>query len=143
MAEFTLQRTFKAPPQVLWEVLSDFEHSRSPRMKVNLLEKGNPHAHNIGAVRRIEWNGQAFKEKLTAVDPGRFFTYQLLEGAPVKDYFGTIALRPHQGGTYLEWKVTYRPKFPWPACLINWKAKQTIRRILDEIERAFAGTEPS
>ncbi len=137
MAGFVVKHHFTASPEAVWAILSDFGRAPAPSIEVRLEAPGNPNNHQVGAVRQLTAGGRSFREKLTAVDPGRFLTYQLLSGAPVRRYYGTIALRPENGGAYVEWKVTHRPRFPYPAFMINRQAKKAVRQVLRSVERSL------
>ena len=72
-------------------------------------------------------------EKILTVKPQESIEYQLLSGAPVHDYYGTIFVYPGRKYTTVRWVVTFRANFPWPDWIVRKLAIKKIHQVLDEI----------
>ncbi len=138
MAGFTIKRIIHTPADLLWEQLSNFSEPASPALEVVIERPGDPASHQVGAIRHLFIGGNELREKLLRVDPQqRSFSYQLLSGAPVTNYRGTVIVREHnRHSSLVEWRVTFNPVFPWPARVIAWLGRQSVDAVLDELEKA-------
>jgi hypothetical protein len=137
MVQFHTDRLFQAGPEKVWDILTDFEGNKNKKMKVKVLEPGDPDHHKAGLVREIETNGKTFREKILNVIPKESIEYQLLAGAPVSDYYGTVFVYPERKGTTVRWVATFKSKFPWPEWVIKKRALRFIEGILDDMENAL------
>jgi len=89
-----------------------------PVRSVTVEEPGDE--SGVGQVRAIKTWGGTVRERVTSVQPNEGFTYELLSGAPVKNYRGRMSLRPSGSGTALTWDV----EFDAP-----WYSRSILRRI--------------
>jgi uncharacterized membrane protein len=133
MSEFTVQHDYPVSREVLWEIFSDFGRSSNPSAEIHMETEGDRDNHRIGAVRRIVIHGQSYREKLTAFVPGQSITYELLDGAPVENYTGTIAISGADQRSTVHWRVKYKPRFPVPGWMIEKNARKVISGILAEL----------
>lgn len=133
MAQLHIDRQYDAEPGRVWHILSDFEAKHLQGLKVEILDPGNKENNHVGLVREIRTNGTRVREKILTVTPQESIEYQLLSGAPVHDYFGTIFLYPEKKGTTLRWVVTFKTSFPWPEWLVKKMITRNLSHILDEI----------
>ena len=118
----------------MWAIFSDFGTSSNPSAEIILEEEGDASNHNIGAIRSTTIGKDVFKEELIAYEPGVSLTYKLLSGAPVEDYYGTIAIKAlGDDNAEVEWSVRCKPNFPIPGWIIEKHAKKVIQGILDEL----------
>ena len=99
MASFTYQRQVAAPPETVFEVLTD--HRRyteiTPLRKAELEREGEPAPNGVGAIRRLSAVGPPMREEVLAYEPSTRFSYKLLSGLPVRDHVGTVELTPSGG----------------------------------------------
>jgi len=135
MGQFHIEKNIVAAPEKIWEILVDFEKKDDPDVIVEIVESGDPENHLTGLVRTIKTGKSIIKEKILTVKPMDSIEYQLISGAPVHDYFGTLFLYPGKEFTTLRWVVTFRANFPWPEWMIKKAAKKKIHKMLDNIER--------
>jgi hypothetical protein len=137
MAQLHIDRYYRSDVDQVWQILTDFEATKSEKIKVKILEPGDSDRNRVGLIREIQMNQNRFREKILTVTPKESIEYQLLSGAPVHDYFGTIMLYPEKEGTTVRWVVSFKPNFPWPEWLIKKRTIKMIERILDDIGEAI------
>jgi len=133
MGQFHIDKDIPADPEKIWSVLTDFEQKSDPHTIVEILESGNPNNYGEGLVRRVTTGQDSVTEKILSVKPIECIEYQLLSGAPVHDYYGTIFIYPGKKSTTVRWVVTFRSNFPWPEWLIKKFSMKKIHQVLDEI----------
>lgn len=114
MASFTFEREVAAPPEIVFDVLTD--HRRYPEItplrKAELEREGEPAPNGVGAIRRLSAVGPPLREEVLAYEPGRRFSYTLLSGLPVRDHVGTVELTPSGAGTKVVYAVRTTPTVP-------------------------------
>lgn len=114
MASFTFEREVAAPPEVVFDVLTD--HRRYPEItplrKAVLEREGEPAPNGVGAIRRLSAVGPPLREEVLAYEPGKRFSYTLLSGLPVRDHVGTVELTPSGAGTKVVYAVRTTPTVP-------------------------------
>jgi hypothetical protein len=138
MGQFHIEKDIPADPDKIWTVLTDFQPQNDPEMTVEILKPGNPDHFEEGLVRKVTTGKDTVTEKILTIKPMEYIEYQLLSGAPVHDYYGTIFLYPGRDLTTLRWVVTFRSNFPWPEWLIKKIAMKKIHEVLNKIaERAL------
>jgi uncharacterized protein YndB with AHSA1/START domain len=114
MASFSWTEPIVAPPEVVWEVLTDYPGyaDLTPARRVELEREGTPPPNGVGAIRKIVAVGPPVREEITDFEPERKLVYKLLSGLPVKDHVGTITLEPAPGGTRMHYSVETYPAIP-------------------------------
>ena len=114
MASFTYEREVAAPPEIVFDVLTD--HRRyteiTPLRKAELEREGEPAPNGVGAIRRLTAVGPPMREEVLAYEPGRRFSYKLLSGLPVRDHVGTVELTLSGAGTRVVYAVRTTPTLP-------------------------------
>lgn len=133
MGQFHIEKDISAEPGKIWAILIDFEQKNDPENKVEILEPGNPGRFGEGLKRRVTTGRDSVTERILTIKPMEYIEYQLLSGAPVHDYYGTIFLYPGRKFTTLRWVVTFRANFPWPEWLIKKIAVKKIHQVIDGI----------
>src|SRR5664279_3850849 len=100
MASFTFERDVAAPPETVFEVLT--EHDRyaaiTPMRKSVLEREGEPAPNGVGAIRVLTSVGPPLREEVIAYQSPSRFSYKLLSGAPVRDHVGTVELSADGAG---------------------------------------------
>lgn len=137
MVQFHIDRLFQADAEKVWDFLMDFEARKSEKMQVRIIEPGDPGKNKVGLLREIQMNGKSIREKILSVTPKESIEYQLIEGAPVHDYFGTVFVYPERIGTTVRWVATFKTKFPWPEWLVKKSAMKFIESIMDDMEKSI------
>jgi uncharacterized protein YndB with AHSA1/START domain len=100
MASFTFNREIAAPPETVFEVLTDHAgYSKlTPLRKSELERQGKADPNGVGAIRKLTVVGPPLREEVIAYEaPGRF-SYKVLSGLPVRDHVGTVELSEDAGG---------------------------------------------
>jgi uncharacterized protein YndB with AHSA1/START domain len=114
MASFTFERQVAAPPEIVFDVLTD--HRGYPRItplrKAVLEREGEPAPNGVGAIRVLSAVGPALREEVLAYEPSERFSYTLLSGLPVRDHVGTVELTPRDGGTKVVYAVRTHSTVP-------------------------------
>ena len=145
MASFTFVREVKAPPETVFDVLTD--HRRyaeiTPIRKSELEREGDPAPNGVGAIRVLSSVGPSLREETIVYEPARRFSYKLLSGAPLRDHVGTVALEPQGEGTKVTYAVRTHPTVPVvggvAVAVARFGVKQLVDGIVRESERRAAG----
>lgn len=127
MSHYSFTHEVVAPPDVVWDVLSDHRGmSRwTAARRVVLEAEGDPPPNGVGAVRAIHAVGPPIRERVTAFEQPRRLAYTMVSGAPMSDYFGEIVLEPTATGTRFTWTIDFRPRIPG----VQIVAGAVIRRV--------------
>ena len=149
MASFTYERQIAAPPDTVFEVLTD--HRRYPQItslrKAVLEREGEPAPNGVGAIRVLTAVGPPMREEVLAYEPGKRFSYKLLSGLPVRDHVGTVELTAAGSGTRVVYAVRTTPTVPLVGDAVIAVLKIGIRQLLSgvaaESERRAAAGQPA
>jgi uncharacterized protein YndB with AHSA1/START domain len=108
VASFTLLREVAAPPEVVFDVLTDHRrYAEITRLRKSTLEReGDPAPDGVGAIRVLAAVGPPVREEVVVYERPNRFSYKVLSGLPLRDHLGTVSLEPSDAGT----KVTYALK---------------------------------
>jgi uncharacterized protein YndB with AHSA1/START domain len=137
MASFTYEREVAAPPEIVFDVLTD--HRGYPRItplrKAVLEREGEPAPNGVGAIRVLSAVGPPLREQVLAYEPGRRFSYKLLSGLPVRDHVGTVELSPSGTGTRVVYAVRSTPTVPLAGGAVIAALKVGIRQLLGGVAK--------
>jgi uncharacterized protein YndB with AHSA1/START domain len=136
MASFSLERRVAAPPETVFEVLTD--HRRYAEISVAvrrcvLEREGEPAPNGIGAIRVLSGVGPPLREEVIGYQPSTRFSYTVLSGAPIRDHLGTVELIPEDGGTKLVYVVRMTPTVPLGGAAVVGVVKAGIRQLIKGI----------
>ncbi len=123
MATVTTSRTINAPVEKIFDLLTDHANYKDfPGILDSKLEtQGTPAPNGLGAVRYIKVKQGWFREKITAYDRPRAFSYLITETSlPLKHEGGTLTFTPVAGGTEVTWVSTARMTVPLIGGLLDW-----------------------
>jgi uncharacterized protein YndB with AHSA1/START domain len=145
VASFTIVREIQAPPETVFDVLTD--HRRyaeiTPMRKSELEREGEPAPNGVGAIRVLRSAGPPLREEVVVYESPERFSYKVLSGIPVRDHLGTVLLEPAAGGTKMTYAVRTTPTLPVVGAVVVGATKQAIklliRGIASESERRAAG----
>ncbi len=144
MASFTLEREVAAPPEVVFDVLTDHRGYAevTPIRRVELEREGEPAPNGVGAIRVLHSVGPPLREEVIGYErPGRF-SYTMLSGAPVRDHVGTVELTPLGQGTKVVYAVRTTPTVPLAGAavvaVVRLAIKQLLNGVVAESERRAA-----
>ncbi|MEX2447608.1 MAG: SRPBCC family protein [Solirubrobacterales bacterium] len=132
MASFTFVREIKAPPEVVFDVLTDHRrYAEITAMRKSVLEReGEPAPNGVGAIRVLSSVGPPLREEVLIYDAPRRFSYTLLSGMPVRDHVGTVLLEPEGSGTKMTYAVRTLPTVPLVGGVIVATVKQAIKLLI-------------
>lgn len=145
MASFTFVREIAAPPETVFDVLTD--HRRyaeiTPMRRSELEREGEPAPNGVGAIRVLRSAGPPLREEVVVYESPERFSYKVLSGIPVRNHLGTVLLEPAAGGTKMTYAVRTTPTLPLVGTAVVGATKQAIklliRGIASESERRAAG----
>lgn len=138
MASFTYVRQVAAPPEIVFDVLTD--HRRyteiTPLRKAELEREGEPAPNGLGAIRVLSaMPGPPMREEVIAYDPPHRFSYTILSGLPVRDHVGTVELAPKDGGTEVTYAVKTTPTIPLAGPVFMAILKKAIRDLIGGVAK--------
>lgn len=137
MASFRYVRHVAAPPETVFEVLTD--HRRYPEItplrKAELEHEGEPAPNGLGAIRVLSAVGPPMREEVIAYEPPHRFSYKLLSGLPFRDHVGTVELAPLDGGTQVIYAVHTTPTVPVGGFVAMAVLKQAIKQLLGGVAK--------
>ena len=135
VASFTLMRKIDAPPETVFEVLTD--HRRyaelTPLRKAELEREGEPAPNGVGAIRKLTAVGPPMREEVIAYEAPRRFSYTVLSGLPVRDHVGTVELVAVDGGTEMVYALRTEPTLPVVGGLVIAAIKRAIKGLIDGV----------
>jgi uncharacterized protein YndB with AHSA1/START domain len=135
MASFTFVRQVAAPPETIFDVLTDHRgYSKlTPLRKSELEREGDPAPNGMGAIRVLSAVGPALREEVVGYAPTERFSYRLLSGLPVRDHDGTVALEPSGDGTKVTYAVRTNPTVPVVGAAVVAVVRFGVKSLLDGI----------
>jgi len=146
VASFTFTREIAAPPETVFEVLTD--HRRydelTPLRRAELEREGEADPNGVGAIRRLTAVGPPMREEVIAFEAPKRFSYTVLSGLPVRDHVGTVELSANEGGTKMVYAVRTQPTLPVAGFAVVAAIKQAIKGLINGVaseseRRAAAG----
>lgn len=133
MANVAIARNSSAPPEAVFEVLTD--HGAypdfTPIRRVELERSGEQAPNGVGAIRALHVVGPPLREEVLEYEPPRRFAYRLLSGLPVRNHVGTVTIEPRDGGSRIVYAIDSSPTLPGTGLLLAGGAKVAIGRLLD------------
>ncbi|MGN6201062.1 MAG: SRPBCC family protein [Solirubrobacterales bacterium] len=137
MASFTYVRQVAAPPEIVFDVLTD--HRRYTEItqlrKAELEREGTPEPDGVGAIRRLTLAGPPMREEVLVYERPYRFSYTLLSGLPVRDHVGTVELSPSADGTEVVYAVKTTPTLPFSTVPVLFFMKQGIKTLLGGVAK--------
>lgn len=133
MASFRYVRQVAAPPEVVFDVLTD--HRRyteiTPLRKAELEREGEPTPNGLGAIRVLSAvPGPPMREEVIGYERPNRFSYKILSGLPVRDHVGTVELKSAGDGTELVYAVKTTPTIPLSGPVFMAILKKAIRDLI-------------
>jgi uncharacterized protein YndB with AHSA1/START domain len=139
MASFQYVRQVAAPPEVVFDVLTD--HRRYPEItqlrRAELEREGEPEPNGVGAIRVLSAVpvGPPMREEVLAYERPRRFSYTVLSGLPLRDHVGTVELEPSDGGTKVTYAIRTTPTVPLAGGAVILALKQAIKSLLGGVAK--------
>ena len=136
MASFTYERQVAAPPEIVFDVLTD--HRRyteiTPLRRAELEREGDPAPNGLGAIRVLAaLPGPPMREEVIGYEPPHRFSYTVLSGLPFRNHIGTVELSPSEGGTTVVYAIRTTPTLPVGGFAAIAVLKQAIKQLLGGI----------
>lgn len=133
MASFRYVRQVAAPPEVVFDVLTD--HRRyteiTPLRRAQLEREGDPAPNGLGAIRVLSaLPGPPMREEVIGYERPSRFSYKILSGLPVRDHVGTVELKAANGGTEVAYAVKTTPTIPLAGPVFMAILKKAIRDLI-------------
>lgn len=133
MPSFRYVRQVAAPPEVVFDVLTD--HRRyteiTPLRKAELEREGEPAPNGLGAIRVLSaLPGPPMREEVIGYERPDRFSYKILSGLPVRDHVGTVELKAAGTGTELVYAVKTTPTIPLSGPAFMAILKKAIRDLI-------------
>lgn len=144
MASFTIERRIAAPPQTVFDVITDHRGYAkiTPMRKVVLEQEGDPAPNGVGAIRVLYSVGPPLREEVVAYQAPTRFSYKVMAGAPIRNHLGTVELHADGDGTRMVYAVRMEPTLPLVGSAVVGAIKQgikvLIRGVTKESERRVA-----
>jgi uncharacterized protein YndB with AHSA1/START domain len=137
MASFRYVRQVAAPPETVFDVLTD--HRRYAEItslrKAELEREGEPAPNGVGAIRVLTVAGPPMREEVIAYERPYRFAYKILSGLPVRDHVGTVEMQPADGGTEIVYAIKTTPTIPFAGAATVLILKQAIKGLLDGVAK--------
>jgi uncharacterized membrane protein len=84
----------------------------------------------VGALRVLVNRPFRIRERITDIEPGERFGYELLEGMRVRGYRSTVTLEDAPGGgTVIRWVSVYEHAGPLTAVLLRLAVRDSCKRL--------------
>lgn len=145
VASFTLSREVNAPPETVFDVLTDHRRyaEMTPLRKSVLEREGEPAPNGVGSIRKLSAVGPPLREETIVYERPTRFSYKLLSGLPVRDHVGTVSLEPNGAGTKVTYAVKTTATVPVVGGVVVAAVKQGVTQLLNgvaaEAEQRAAG----
>ena len=135
MASFTLAREVNAPPETVFDVLTDHRgYADITPMRKSVLEReGEPAPNGVGAIRALHAVGPPLREEIVSYERPSRFSYKVLSGIPVRDHLGTVLLTPEGPGTKVTYAVHTTPTLRLGGGAVVAATKLAIKQLLNGI----------
>jgi uncharacterized protein YndB with AHSA1/START domain len=135
VASFTLLREIAAPPEVVFDVLTDHRlySELTPLRRSELEREGETDVNGVGAIRKLTAVGPPMREEVIAYQRPSRFSYKVLSGLPVRDHVGTASLEANGSGTKMTYAVRTTPTVPFAGAVVLIAVKRAITRLLDGV----------
>jgi uncharacterized protein YndB with AHSA1/START domain len=135
VASFTLVHEVNAPPEVVFDVLTDHRGYAdiTPMRRSELEREGEPAPNGVGAIRALRSVGPPLREEVVSYERPSRFSYKVLSGIPVRDHLGTVLLTPEGSGTKVTYAVRTTPTLPLVGGAVVAAVKLAIKQLLSGI----------
>jgi uncharacterized protein YndB with AHSA1/START domain len=135
MASFTIVRRIEAPPEVVFDVLTDHAaYDRiTPLRRAELEREGDPAPNGVGAIRVLHSVGPPLREVVVAYERPTRFSYSVISGLPVRKHVGTVELSPRDGATEVVYAVRAEPTLPLAGGAVIAAIRAAVKRLVDGV----------
>ncbi|HEX2392528.1 MAG TPA: SRPBCC family protein [Solirubrobacterales bacterium] len=137
MATFTYERLIAAPPETVFDVLTDHRgYAKITQLRRAELEReGEPAPNGVGAIRVLTAVGPPMREEVVAYERPSRFSYTVLSGLPFRDHLGTVELAPEGDGTRMVYAVRTTPTVPLAGTAAVGAVKLAIKSLIGGVAK--------
>ena len=142
MAELTITRTIDAPPEAVFDTLTDARRypDYTPIRRVAMERAGEGDANGKGAIRALHVLGPPVRERVIIHDRPRLFTFEVLSGAPgIREYVGTQTFEADGGGTRVTYRIEFEPRLPGTAIVVGAALRGAVEALMRLAAREAKG----
>ena len=137
MTVYSFRREVNLTVEKVWSLLGNFTKAPSSEIEVLVEKEGDSETNGVGTIRKITIGKVCVREILDSADPPSTFTYRILSGAPMKEYFGKVRLEPKESSTVIHWSAELIPKIPLTGWICSWIASDSQHRLIDAVEKSI------
>lgn len=121
MSTATATVVVPGPREEVFTLFADRENYRNLVAPVGatLVTPGAEERQGTGAIHRVGIGPLGMREKITALDPGRSFTYQAVTPLPVRHWIGTVVFHDDPAGTRVEYTLDVEARVPLPKPVLS------------------------
>jgi uncharacterized protein YndB with AHSA1/START domain len=132
MANFTLTRAIAAPPEVVFDTITDHPSypEFTPIRRAVLEREGEGAANGVGAIRALHVLGPPIRERVLDYRRPDRFSYEVLSGVPVRSQVGTVTIEASPGGSVMRYELEVEPLLPGTGAVVSLVAKAAIGRLM-------------
>lgn len=148
MAELTVTRTLRAPPELVFDTLTVARRypQYTPFRRVEMEREGEGAPDGAGAIRALHLAGPPLRERVLVHERPRRFEFEVLSGAPgVHSYVGTQTFEVDGAGTRVSYRIDFEPRTPGtgPVLALGLRAAVETLMLLAGREAVKRADEPS
>src|SRR4029077_9197387 len=108
MVTIHVERTIRASPERVFSWLADPASLTTAPLILRAGWAKTSSEPGVGALREATGTGMWFREEITAYDPPRSYSYQIVRSFPTFDHDGgTLTFTPSGDDTHVSWVTTF------------------------------------
>jgi uncharacterized protein YndB with AHSA1/START domain len=108
MVQLQVERTIAASPERVFDWLADPANLAAGPLFLKAGWAKDSSGPGVGALRHVTGLGMWFRERITAYDPPRSYSYVVVRAFPPVDHEGgTLTVTSTDNGTHVEWVTRY------------------------------------
>lgn len=139
MVHLHVERTIAAPPERVFAWLADPANLTAAPLALKAGYAKDSPGPGAGALREVTGAGMWFREKITAYDAPRSYSYLILRSVPgMKHEGGTLTFTPRGDGTHVDWDSDYSHPARWGGKAMEAVSSRLLRSSFSAILAACA-----
>lgn len=135
MTTFTLTRAVAAPPEVVFDTITDHPSypEFTPIRRAVLEREGEGAPNGVGAIRALHVLGPPIRERVLDYRRPERFSYEVLSGVPVKSQVGTVTIEASPAGSVIRYHLELEPLVPGTGAPVAAVAKAALGRLMSGV----------